>query len=141
MKALKAPTLPRLAGLLAVVLALSQTPVRAADPACPDAELFSGKLITDVCWACLFPIRIAGMPLFGGTVPAGAASAPFCACNDGLGVPHPGFTVGMWEPARLIELVHAPRCARCISRPASIARPAGRGFAQSRMPWTRRSIC
>jgi len=30
------------------------------DPVCPDSELFSGKLITDICWSCIFPIRIAG---------------------------------------------------------------------------------
>ena len=88
--------------------------VRAADAACPDAELFSGKLISDVCWACLFPVRIAGLSMFGGAVPEGAASGVLCRCNDALGVPHPGFTVGLWEPARLVELVHAPRCSPAL---------------------------
>ncbi|MFP4280889.1 MAG: conjugal transfer protein TraU, partial [Halochromatium sp.] len=48
---------------------------QAADAACPDAELLSGKLITDICWSCLFPVRIAGMPIGGGRVPEGASDA------------------------------------------------------------------
>ena len=42
---------------------------------CPNAELFSGKLFTDVCWACLFPIRIAGVSITPGDAPSGASSA------------------------------------------------------------------
>jgi len=51
---------PRLRALFAALLCLCLRPAPAADAGCPDAELFSGKLITDICWACLFPIRIAG---------------------------------------------------------------------------------
>ena len=31
-----------------------------ADPGCRDSQLISGKLITDMCWDCVFPIRVAG---------------------------------------------------------------------------------
>ena len=89
-------------------------PPRRTDPGCPDAELFSGKLITDICWACLFPVRIAGIPIGGGQAPSGATNQIVCACNDALGVPHPGFTIGMWEPARIVELVHSPRCSPAL---------------------------
>ena len=51
---------------LAVLLVLCLRPLQADDPGCPDAELFSGKLITDICWGCLFPIRIAGLSIGGG---------------------------------------------------------------------------
>lgn len=100
--------------IIACVMAGVGTRAQAADATCPDAELFSTKLITDVCWACLFPVRIAGISLFGGSVPANAASSAVCSCKDGLGVPHPGFTVGMWEPARIVELVHSPRCSAAL---------------------------
>lgn len=82
-----------------------------SEPGCPDAQVFSGKLITDVCWDCLFPIRIAGIPLGGGSAPNGAAGGVFCSCKDALGVPKPGFSLGMWEPARIVELVHTPGCS------------------------------
>ncbi|WP_295457858.1 TraU family protein [uncultured Thiodictyon sp.] len=104
--------------LIATVLAwclaltsLTPIPVLASDPGCPDAKLFSAKLITDICWACLFPIRIAGLSLFGGSVPAGASRQPACLCNDGGGFPHPGLTISFWEPARLVELTRAPGCS------------------------------
>ena len=65
----------RLRALVAalLVLGLRPAPAPAADAGCPDAELFSGKLITDICWACFFPIRIAGLSIGGGSRP-GAAS-------------------------------------------------------------------
>lgn len=87
---------------------------QAADPGCPTADLFSGKLMTDICWACLFPVRIAGLPIGGAPIPAGAADAAVCACPDAGGLGHPGFTIGMWEPARIIELTHAPGCSAAL---------------------------
>jgi conjugal transfer pilus assembly protein TraU len=104
----------RSAMVLAAFLATQPAWLPAADPGCPDAELFSGKLVTDICWACLFPIRIAGLAIGGGTRPAGASDQVVCACNDGLGVPHPGFVVSLWEPARLVELTRAPACAPAL---------------------------
>lgn len=96
-------------GLL--LAAWASGPASASDPGCPDAKLFSGKLITDICWGCLFPVRIAGLPLGGGRVPAGASSDRLCSCRDGAGLPHPGMTISFWEPARLVELTRAPGCA------------------------------
>lgn len=78
---------------------------------CQDAKVFSQKLITDVCWGCLFPIRLAGIPLGGGNAPSGAAGGIGCVCPSALGVPSPGFTIGMWEPARIVELVRTPGCS------------------------------
>jgi len=64
-----------LRAILVLALALVSVPAQAADPGCPDAELFSGKLITDVCWDCLFPVRIVGIPIGGGRLPV--ASGPW----------------------------------------------------------------
>lgn len=99
---------------LAVLLVVCLRPLQAADPGCPDAELFSGRLLTDICWGCLFPIRIAGMSIGGGDRPATASNQVVCACNDGLGIPHPGFVVSMWEPARIVELTRAPACSPAL---------------------------
>jgi conjugal transfer pilus assembly protein TraU len=105
----------RLSTLLLLLTALILAPqARAADAACPDAQLLSGRLITDICWSCLFPVRIAGMPIGGGRVPEGASKASVCVCRDGLGVPRPGFTLGLWEPARIIELVRNPTCTPAL---------------------------
>ncbi|WP_263856853.1 MULTISPECIES: TraU family protein, partial [Vibrio] len=82
-----------------------------AELTCPDAGLLSGKLLTDVCWSCIFPIRVAGLPLGSGNVPSGASNKSFCLCEDNLGVPRPGIVTSMWEPARLIELVRTPGCS------------------------------
>jgi conjugal transfer pilus assembly protein TraU len=97
------------AGLLAALLVMGRA--HATDTRCPDAEVLSAKLITDVCWACLFPVKIAGLELFRSDKPDRASDAWFCTCDDHLGVPHFGMAVGMWEPARIIEAVHSPRCS------------------------------
>ena len=45
-------------------------------PGCHDAEVFSGKLITGICWECVFPIIVGKLPIStegAGRVPPGAA--------------------------------------------------------------------
>lgn len=81
------------------------------DPQCPDAELWSGKLISDICWGCLFPVRIAKGKWGSGTYPTAATDKAFCACDTPSGLPLLGMTLGLWSPARLIELVTAPWCS------------------------------
>jgi hypothetical protein len=85
-----------LSAVLASLLVLWLRPLPASDAGCPDAELFSAKLITDICWACLFPIRIAGLSIGGGERPDAASDQVVCVCSDGLGVAHPG-TDGLLE--------------------------------------------
>lgn len=31
---------------------------------CPDADFWGKKMLTDVCWSCLFPIRLLGLTIF-----------------------------------------------------------------------------
>ena len=103
--------------LLLLILLSGAVPATAAEttaglkPGCPDAQVFSAKLITDICWSCVFPIRIAGISLGGGNAPAGATRQAVCACDDPAGVPEPGLVMGFWAPARLIEVVRLPYCA------------------------------
>ena len=79
---------------------------------CPDANLWGAKLITDICWSCLFPIRLMGVVQLGaGNVPPDSTDQAICFCDGELGIPDIGFTVGMWAPARLIEIVRKPYCS------------------------------
>ncbi len=105
-----------LLGLLLMIPTYGQaaTTTQTLDPLCPDAELWSGKLLTDICWNCLFPIRAAGASLGGGNVPSMATDQKFCFCSDPLGVPQLGMTVGLWNPARLIEIVRQPWCSPAL---------------------------
>ncbi|MDD3580110.1 MAG: TraU family protein [Desulfobacca sp.] len=104
----------KLSLLLVFFLALTQVPVQAGN-VCPDARLFSERLMSDICWDCIFPIIIGGIPLGGSTsdAPSGRAhpAIPFmCLCEGELG-PSIGAPIGFWEPARLIELTRVPYCS------------------------------
>lgn len=82
---------------------------------CPNVNILGADLITGICWSCLFPIKVAGISLFGGgdDAPSDAASNPVCACGGDLTkgrLPRVGFTLGLWQPARIIEVVRRPYC-------------------------------
>ena len=66
--------------------------------------------ISDVCWECLFPISIG--PIRMGSA-AGAPdtpnpSSPICFC--GSPIPRIGLSLGVWEPARLMDVSRKPWC-------------------------------
>lgn len=88
----------------------------AADVTCHDAGVFSGKLISDICWECLYPLRISGVTLGGkwGAVPDEAHNEPLCICNDEAGLPMLGVTTSMWEPSFLVEFQHTPGCSSAL---------------------------
>ena len=75
------------------------------DQGCNDADVISGKLITDLCWTCIFPIIVAGVntsKIAGETyedrIPDNAADNYFCSCPDKDGaLPHFGFRTSFWE--------------------------------------------
>lgn len=107
-------------GLLALAIASTVCFAQTTPPtsaACQNAEVIGPKLITDICWNCIFPLRVAGFTLFGGSqsVPSDAADKPLCMCEDALGVPRPGVTTSLWEPARLIELQRMPGCSSVLN--------------------------
>lgn len=107
----------RQVAILVVVLLLVCPPaLYAKSSLCPDAKLWSERLITDICWSCIFPIMIAGVALFGDEDDAPSTRAkptiPFlCLCEDGEWGVQIGVPIGLWEPARLIELVRLPFCS------------------------------
>ena len=82
---------------------------------CSSNDVFSTKLITNICWDCVQPIRVVGVTISGDKrkdrIPETASNQPVCACEDGLGFPHPGITTQFWEPYRMVEF---PRVAGCM---------------------------
>jgi len=84
---------------------------QAAEAACPAYDIF-GRVMSDICWDCMFPITVAGVPFGGGSKPPGAASPGLiCSCSDKNGVPWFGFPYSSWQPARLVEVVRRPYCS------------------------------
>jgi conjugal transfer pilus assembly protein TraU len=83
-----------------------------AQAMCPNAHLWGASLVTNICWSCLFPLKIMGVAqLGGGSVPSGSATDPICFCSGSDGIESIGFTLGLWEPEALIELVRQPYCS------------------------------
>lgn len=86
---------------------------------CRDAGVFSTKLITGVCWECMFPIKVSGIVISGtknkGRIPEGASDTKgLCVCFDNLGMPQPGVPSAFWEPYRLAEFVRTPGCSQVL---------------------------
>lgn len=112
-----------LAVVLAVVLTLSAAlyagKAQADEVGCINADIISGKLITDICWECVFPIKVAGVAISGSDdaarVPDGAAIRPFCMCWDNLGAPKPGVTTSFWQPNRLAEYQRVSGCSSVLN--------------------------
>ena len=99
--------------LISMVLLFTSTTTIAND-ICPDGGIFS-RLIQDVCWDCMLPINIGGIPL-GMDKPDGASDAfGICNCPDDLGVPEFGYPLPMWMPARISEVVRVPWCSPALS--------------------------
>ena len=84
---------------------------------CEKADLLSSKLITDVCWDCIFPLVVARVKIgsSSGDVPAGATDKYMCACRDHSGMNTPGIATSFWEPARLIEFQTRPGCMSALN--------------------------
>lgn len=67
--------------------------------------------VTDICWHCVFPIRIGGVTVVPGAVmdAPDMAVTPLCVCP--LPPPLPprvGVPIAFWEPARFVETVKDP---------------------------------
>ena len=66
--------------------------------------------VTDVCWSCLFPMKIAGVQASPSGVSDPSTGAPaVCTCQRGPMVV-PGFNMSFWEPLRTVEIVREPYC-------------------------------
>ena len=114
--------------VLAAVLLLGLTPASAraagtgaesaadatdTNQSCNNADVLSGKLLSHICWDCMFPIVVGGAAMGGSAenMPEASVDKSVCACKDNQGVYNPGVVKQMWEPARLVELVREPGCS------------------------------
>ncbi|MFY9270808.1 MAG: TraU family protein [Candidatus Manganitrophaceae bacterium] len=67
--------------------------------------------VTDVCWNCIFPIRIGGVTVIPGDVPdtPDLSRLPVCVCPAPPPIFfRPGIPVSFWEPAYFTETVKDP---------------------------------
>lgn len=123
---MKSPLTSISVALAAVALALAWTPIQAQDDGgttpgaghlqeqkCPSASVFGSRMLSSVCWSCLFPIKIAGVSMGsqGNKAPSRAANTGFCYCPGCGYIGRFGVTVGYWSPSRLIEQVKQPGCS------------------------------
>lgn len=101
------------------------------DTTCPNSKLISGKMLTDICWKCVFPIRISGVNISGSVNadnrPSGASDRKLCICTDGLGVPHPGVVTSFWQPAYVFEFMRTPGCLSSLNGVTLPLNQANRG--------------
>lgn len=64
--------------------------------------------VTDICWSCVFPIRIGGMDIAGlNQEDTPNPSNPICVCGN---PPKVGLQVSFWEPVRRVDVVRSPFC-------------------------------
>lgn len=66
--------------------------------------------VTDICWSCLFPVSIGGVPLStNGQEDYDTGASVACACATTTGV-RVGLNMSFWEPVRIAEVVRHPYC-------------------------------
>lgn len=104
----------------ALLLAL-QAQATYASAGCPSYDVFGGA-ISNIDWSQVQPVIFMGVPMSGNMSdkPSAAATSPFCACSDSMGIPHPGSVLQMWDPVKLVEFQHMPGCFSALK-----AEPAG----------------
>lgn len=76
------------------------------------AQTCKGKFanpITDICWSCIFPLRIAGITLasLDQEDTHNPGGNPLCFCGN---PPKIGMKVSFWEPVRRVDVVRSPFC-------------------------------
>ncbi len=80
------------------------------------------NVVTDICWKCLFPVRIGGRVVMNsGSMPDCISSGTgnsddfnpdeyICSCDNSRGGKDRGIYVSFWEPARVVEVIQKPGC-------------------------------
>jgi conjugal transfer pilus assembly protein TraU len=74
-----------------------------------------GKMInpiSDICWKCLFPLRIASIEIVGSNMAGDKKTVknPLCFCARPPLGNLPGVPISFWEPVRLIDVTREPYC-------------------------------
>lgn len=67
--------------------------------------------ITDICWKCVFPLRILGIEIVKGGPDPDSPKGPLCWCKrPPIPLPLPGIPISFWEPVRLVDVTRTPYC-------------------------------
>lgn len=90
--------------ILALLLSLSL-----ASPAVAKCNARFLNPITEVCWDCIFPISIGALSLFNNRPDTKNQAFPLCLCWTGI-LPRIGLSIGLWEPARLVDVANEAGC-------------------------------
>jgi conjugal transfer pilus assembly protein TraU len=87
--------------------------------------------MNDICWQCVYPVRMGGIELISSTIPSPAdnISSDFCVCGTTTGV-----STSFWEPARIIETVKDPWCFNLISSDLNNGYFLGGDYTQEHQP-------
>lgn len=101
------------------------------DTTCPASNIIGTGIISNICWSCIFPLRMAGITIFSNSqtssgtdsngfalsskpgVPSDAANKAFCLCDNDV-LPTAGIPVGMWLPSELYETTMTPGCSSTL---------------------------
>jgi conjugal transfer pilus assembly protein TraU len=100
---------------IGLVVAMACASSNAAGPVPTPAPTCKGKFlnpITDICWSCMFPMKVGGGTLLsmGQEDSNSTGGNPFCFCGNGTLNPKIGVKIDFWEPSRLFEAVRRPHC-------------------------------
>lgn len=98
--------------LLLVLLLLWASTPDTAQAVCTNNGMMNP--VSDVCWECIFPIKIGDTAIYGGPAEndtTESESSTTCVCP----APYPktvrfGVTLSLFEPARFVEVVKDPYC-------------------------------
>lgn len=102
-----------------------------ADGFCPASNILTTGIISNVCWSCIFPLKLAGVTIFSNSqaesgtdangfplsskprAPSDSANRAVCIC-DNSALPTVGVPVGMWLPSELYETTLTPGCSSVL---------------------------
>jgi conjugal transfer pilus assembly protein TraU len=71
--------------------------------------------ITDICWSCIYPLKIGNTTLMSNGQEDSASSSPYaCSCSTGTSV-SVGANLSFWEPTSIVEVVRHPYCFPMLS--------------------------
>lgn len=93
--------------ILISVMAVMFVAISASDAAAKCRARFLNP-ITEVCWDCIFPISIGGLKFFNDRPDTSNPGFPICLCFTPF--PRLGIAMGLWEPARLVDVETEPGC-------------------------------